>query len=325
LFLEAAGAGYEPDAWRRVAASDLRRMRNRIVAIVCGLLVLVSATTWMLVRTMTNRAVASAIDVDLDRASRLMVRVQRERLNTLALTARQVASFPELRALFATDAPTIRDYLLSYQQRNPGAPLLIAIGANGTVIARTDVADAGGDTDGDWVAALVHPRGEPAVVEIRDRPFHAAAAVADSGGTVFGYIVGAMAIGDEFAASIREVTQDEIILLSDTDVLASTLRGDQPPWRSRSDWLRAGGGVEQAADVRLAGQQFAAREVRLADRPAVSGIVLRSRNEVVARLRSIETIVVAIGLFCAAVAAAGTLWITRIMSPGTVVGETQIR
>jgi len=324
MFLEAAGASHEPDAWRRIAASDLRRMRNRIVAIVCGLLVLVSATTWMLVRTMTNRAVASAIDVDLDRASRLMTRVQRERLSALALTARQVASFPELRALFATDAPTIRDYLLSYQQRNPGAPLLIAIGADGTAIARTDVADAGGgDTDNDWFAALVQPRGEPAVVEIRDRPFHAAAAVADSGGTVFGYIVGAMAIGDEFAASIREVTQDEIILLSDTDVLASTLRGDQPPWRSRSEWLQAGGSAEQATDVRLAGHQFAAREVRLADRPVVSGIVLRSRNEVVARLRSIETMVVAIGLFCAAVAAAGTLWITRIMSPRTVVGETR--
>ena len=226
--------------------------------------------------------------------------------------------------MFATDAPTIRDYLLSYQQRNPGAPLLIAIGADGSVIARTDVADvAGGDSDGDWVAALVQQRGDPAVVEIRDRPFHAAAAVADSGGTVFGYIVGAMAIGDEFAASIREATQDEIILFSDTDVLASTLRGGQAPWRSRSEWRQAGGGVEQATEVLIAGQRFAAREVRLSDRPAVSGIVLRSRNEVVARLRSIETMVVAIGLLSAAIAAAGTLWITRIMSPRTVAGETR--
>ena len=324
LFLEATGATHESNAWRRVAPSDLRRVRNRIVAIVCGLLALLSATTWMLVRTMADRAVTSAIDVDLDRAGRLMVLVQRERLNALVLTARLVASFPELRALFATDAPTIRDYLLSYQQRTPGAPLLIAVGADGTVIARTDDATlANGGSDAEWVAALMQRRGEPAIVEIRDRPFHAAAAAADSGGTVFGYVVGAMAIGGEFAESIREATQDEIMLLSDMGVLASTLRGGQAPWRSRTEWRQAGGGTEASIDVLIGGQRFAAREVQLADRPALSGIVLRSRNEVVARLRGIETMVVVIGLVCVAIAAAGSLWITRILSPTTMVGEKQ--
>lgn len=313
LFLEAAGTTRERDAWRLAVPSDVRRVRNRIVAVVCGLLILLSATTWMLVRTMADRAVASAIDADLARAGRLMLRVQRERLNALALTARLVASFPELRALFATDAPTIRDYLLFYQQRNPGTPLLIAIGADGTVVAHTDDT-AFATADGEWVAGLVQRSGEPAVVEILGRPFHAAAAVADAGGTVFGYVVAAMSVGDEFAASIREATQDEIVILSDTGVLASTLRG-QAPWRSRTEWRQTGGSTERATDVLVAGQRFAAREMQLAERPAISGIVLKSRNEVTAPFRSMETVVIVVGLLGVAVAAAGSLWIARLLSP----------
>ena len=113
------------------------------------------------------------------------------------------------------------------------------------------------------------------------------------------------------------------MLLSDMGVLASTLRGGQAPWRSRTEWRQAGGGTEASIDVLIGGQRFAAREVQLADRPALSGIVLRSRNEVVARLRGIETMVVVIGLVCVAIAAAGSLWITRILSPTTMVGEKQ--
>src|SRR5262249_44881444 len=158
------------------------------------------------------------------------------------LMSRLVASFPELKALFATDAPTIRDYLLSYQQRNPDTPLLAALNPDGHTIARTDeVSVALGD---DRLAALAAKPGEPAVVEMRGGPYHAAAASADAAGSVFGYVAGAYPVDDAFATALREATQDEIVLLSKNGVLASTLRTAQPPWSSRDEWRRAVGGPD---------------------------------------------------------------------------------
>jgi hypothetical protein len=204
IFLEAVGvSSTESSAGRTVA--ELHRVRNRMLAISCGLLILLSAATWGFVRTMANRAVTAAIEVDLARAERLVHRVQREKQAALGLTARLVGSFPELRALLATDAPTIRDYLLSYQQRNPDAPLLIALGPDGRAIARTDdVPLASGDDE--WLAALADTPGEPAIVQMRDRPYHAAAAAAEAGGNVFGHIVAASPIDEGFASSLRDAS-----------------------------------------------------------------------------------------------------------------------
>ena len=180
LFLEAAGSdSARLPSGRTIEPDELRRVRNRILAISCALLVLLSMAIWGFVRVMADRAVTSAIEADLTRAERLVLRVQRDRLATLALTARLVASFPELKALFATDAATVRDYLVSYQQRNPEVPLLVALGPDGKVLARTDEVSTGSDEA--WIGSLARPE-EPAVVQIRDRPYHAAAAVADAGG-----------------------------------------------------------------------------------------------------------------------------------------------
>jgi hypothetical protein len=313
LFLEAAGSSNESGTWQRVAPADVRRLRNRMVAISCGLLILLSATTWTFVRTMANRVVAAAIEADLARAERLVQRVEREKLAALAVTARLVASFPELRALFATDAPTIRDYLLSYQQRNPDVPMLVALGPDRTVVASTAEASSA-SRDDEWIAALLDTPGEGTLVQMRDRPYHAAAAAADVGGYVFGYVVAAIPVDQGFAGSLREATQDEVVILSDTGVLASTLRAGQTPWRSRDEWHRSGGRTDGATEVSIGAQRFAAREVRLADRPAIGAIVLKSRDEAVAPFRRIQDGVIVIGLLCVSVAALGSLWIARTLT-----------
>jgi hypothetical protein len=316
LFLEAGGSGEMAIAGRAVATGDLHRVRNRILAISCALLMLLSMSIWGFVRVMADRAVTAAIEADLTRAERLVRRVQSDRLANLSLTARLVASFPELKALFATDdGPTIRDFLVSYQQRNPGAPLLVAVDAQGRAIARTDEAAAG--ASGDWIAALARAD-EPAVVEIRDRPVHAAAAVADAGGQIFGQVIGAWPIDGAFAAMLRDATQDEVVLLSDKSVLASTLRAGQTPWRSRDEWRRAGGRPDRSAVVDIGVQRFTAREVVLAEQPSVSAVILKSRDEAIAPFRRIQQGIVIIGLLTAAIAAAGSIWIAR-----TVVAALQ--
>jgi hypothetical protein len=315
LFLEAIATSRDdlpvaPIADVAPAAGD-HRIRNRFLAISCGVILLFTAATWGFVNVMADRAVTAAIDADLARVDRLVQRAHRERLSALVLTSRLVASFPELKALFATDAPTIRDYLLSYQQRNPEVPLLAAVGPDGHTIARTDeVSVALGD---DRLASLAARPGEPAILEMRGRPYQAAAASADAGGSVFGYVVGAYPVDEAFATALREATQDEIVLLSKNSVLASTLRTGQPPWRSRDEWRRAAGVAGGRTDVTIGSQRFAAREVALADDPALSAIVLKSRDEAINPFQRIEIGVLLIGLACMAVAAGlGYFWYAAV-------------
>jgi Protein kinase domain len=308
LFFEAVASNDpEPATAVALAPQDLGRLYRRVLAVACGLALLLSAGAWIWVRSLVGSSVAAIVATDLVRAERLVHRVQRERLAELALTARLVASFPELRALFATDAPTIRDYLLSYQQRNPGAPSLVAIGPDGTVVGWTDdrVATSGGQS----VAALAP--GQATIVQVRDRVYHAAAAVADAGGTVFGVIVGLAPIDETFAAALREATQEEVLLLSETGVLASTIRGGTP-WRLRADWRRVAGS-DSMAEVTLGADRMVAREVVLAEELGLSAIVLKSPDEASASLRRIQNGVMLFGLLSVAGAAAGSFWIARLL------------
>ena len=123
-----------------------RRAQLKMLAAACGLLLAVVAATWGYVYAMSERTVNAALAKDLERAQGLVMRVHEWRLERLQLTARLLASFPELKALFeATDAATIRDFLVTYQQRNPGTPLLVALGPSGTSLGRTDASETVGD------------------------------------------------------------------------------------------------------------------------------------------------------------------------------------
>ena len=148
---------------------------------------------------------------------------------------------------------------------------------------------------------------------MRGRPYHAAAAAAEAGGTVFGQVVGAIPVDDAFAAALRDATQDEVLLLSNAGVLASTLRATQTPWRSRDEWRGAGGRPDRSVDVSIGAQRFAAREVVLVEQ-LVSAVILKSRDEAIEPFRRIQNGVLVIGLMCAAVAAAGSLWIARTLT-----------
>ena len=313
LYLESIGAA--PDqisAVPAVAAEDVRRVRLRVLAIACGLALVLAVAPWVFVRVMTDRAVTQTIDADLVRAEQLVRRVQRERFGALSLTARLIASFPELKALFATDAVTVRDYLTSYQQRNPGVPLLVALGSDSKIIARTDTMtpEAGDDQ---WIGTLLAGRGDPLVVQISGRPYHAAAAPVDAGGNLFGYVVGAAPVDAEFAAALREATQDEVVLLSEQSALASTLR-TTAPWRTRDEWRATGGGPERSTSVTIGVQQFVAREVPLVEKPAVAAVVLKSRDEAAQPFGRIQNALGLVALLGLVAAAIGGFFIARMLN-----------
>jgi hypothetical protein len=296
---------------RDVGAPARRAKRTKLLAASCGLLLAVAAATWGYLYTISDRAVNAALARDLGRAQSMVTRVHEWRLERLQLTARLLASFPELKALFeTTDAATIRDFLVTYQQRNPGTPLLVALGPSGTPLGRTDTADTIGTAGDGWLNALVAHRGEPTVVSVGGRSYHVAAAAAEAGEKLFGYIVAAVPVDHEFARAISEATGDETVLLSDRSMLASTFTGGQAPWASLEQWRQQGGRTDQASTIDVGARRFAAREVMLTEDPPLSAIIAKSRDDALEPFRSVQNGLVAIGLLVAA-AFVASLWMSR--------------
>jgi hypothetical protein len=277
-----------------------------------GLVVLITAAMWALTRVTASRSVDEVIEADLARAERVVRRLHREHLERLALTAKLVASFPELNALFDTDAATVEDFLLGFRQRIPGTPLLVALGPQGTVFARTDAdAQRPQGASEDWLAALATDQNLGTILDIGDRPYLAVTAPSEAGGTIFGYLVAAEAVGQPFAQTLSEATQDEVVLLSEQQLLASTLRAVQTPWDSLQAWRANGGSANRFVDVAIGGQPYAAREVSLAVKPAVSAILVKSREEAASPYARIERGLLTTGLAALAAVLLSAVWLSR--------------
>ena len=317
LFLEVMRKGDDAPAAveERIDVRVVRRSFSWLLAVSCGLLLLLTAATWGLVRLTADRAAGQAVEAELARAERVVRRLHEDRFTRLGLTARLVASFPELKALFATDHATIQDFLLGYQQRIALRSLLLALGPDGAMLARTGDAPAapGGGAE-EWLGTLLAVQGVGAVVAIDDRPHIAVAVASEAGGTVFGYLVAAEPIDQAFAEAASAAAEDEIVLLSDRGVLASTLRVAQTPWQTLDAWHAFGGGADRSIDVQIGSQQFAAREVTLASAPAVSAIIVKSQDEALAPYVGIERGLVAIGLLAVIGTALGIVWFSRKMT-----------
>jgi hypothetical protein len=299
----------------RLAPGTVKRLRTRALIASCGLLLTLVATTWGYVRVMAARTVTASVENDLARAQRVVTRVHQDRLARLALTARLVASFPDLKALFSTNAPTIGDFLLAYQQRNPGTPVLLALGADGTLLGGAGLAVGASATDArPWLSAVADSDTQASLVAIDGRFHHAASAVAESAGTVFGYVIAAAPVDAAFAHELREATQDELVLLSQTGLVATTLRGDQIPWRSLDAWRRDGGRNDRGIHVAIGAQRFAARGVPLLDAPPLSAIMVRSLDDAVEPFQRIQRGVVVIGLLAALGAVAASLLLARTIA-----------
>jgi hypothetical protein len=314
FFLEAiaSSTGASPVAGTVADARPLRPSRTQLVALLCGVSLLLTASTWAYVRVTANRAVRETADANFARAERLVRRLHAERMARLGLTARVVVSFPELKALFATDTATIADFLLGYQQRIATSPVLIALGPDGTVLARTDATGATPSALGEqWLAKLLQGDGEGAVVNVGDRPHFAVAMASEAGGTLFGYLVAAEQVSQTFADSVSEATQDEVVLLTREGVLGSTLRSAQTPWRSLEGWHAGGGRADRPIEVSVGAQRFSAREIPLSTEPAVSALLLRSRDEALGPYRRIERWILAMGAAALAASLLGGRWLGR--------------
>jgi hypothetical protein len=194
----------------------------------------------------------------------------------------------------------------------PNTPLLVALGPDGAVLGRTDAPGARGESKTeDWLTAINRTDNDDSLITISNRPYLAVGVPSAAAGTVFGYVVAAQSINQAYAEALSNATQDEVLLLSDENTLASTLREGQQPWASLKAWRAAGGGSDGFLDVEIGSQRYAAREVSIRSQPAVSVIVVKSRDDVGSAYVGIERGVIIIGVTAIGLVLAGGLWWSR--------------
>ena len=294
-FLDATkGATGVDDPGANRLAGDIRHFARRGLVLACALLALAVAASWAYVRARANRAVQAAIEGDATRAGNIVNRAQQDRLGRLRLSARLVASFPELKALFETNAPTIVDFLSSYQRRNE-TPLLIALGADGYILARGDHAPGvATETGAAWLQRL-RAAGDAGVITLDGRAYHAGLASAEAGGTIFGSIVAAAPVDNTFAQTLREATQDEVILFDGHGVAGTSLRSGQVPWDSLQAFRDGIGGSGSRRPFTIDGVRYSPTEIVLSDDPLVTAVILASGGEISGVYRGIEWGILLIG------------------------------
>jgi hypothetical protein len=295
---DTTAAAAAPEARALAPAASTPRLMLGAALAVLGL----TAVTAGYVHVAAGRAAQRVADAHLARAASIVTAVHQERLARLHLTASLVASFPALRGLLGTDAPTIRDYLVSQQQRVPGTALLMAFDARGSLVGRSDTESLA--IDEGWLPALLQ-REPSAVTTLAGRPVHASVAASYALDTLIGHVVAASAVDDAFARGIAEAVGDDVIVLAAGEVLGSTVRGPRVPWGSLAEWRGAGGSSERAMPVAIGARGALAREVSLVAEPAVSVVLVSWSDEGAEPFRQLARGVIGIGALAAVLVAAG--------------------
>ena len=284
------------------------RLRWKILLYSSALLVALIGATLVYVSHQAGQFVDSRIAQDLERGRQRIQAAENERLEDLKLIAQLVASQSNLKALLDTrDSATIRDWLLSYQEDNHRPDLLVVLDPHGGTMARTDIPEPVPvlDVDARWVRPAIENRVATGVMTASSGVFNAAVVPADAGGIVFGFVLAGSRIDHEFARSLRDVTQNEVAILSD-DILGSTLPAAKLPWRSGQTWQTMLGQGQQRRVIEIEGERYIAAAV-----PLISGgealplaVVLQSRDRALAPYRRIQLGLLLLGL---AAAVAGIL------------------
>lgn len=296
-----------------------RSLRARLLATSATLTVGVTVATLAYVSVLADRTVDARLAEDLDRSRKGAAAAEAEQFARLQLLAGMVASFPELRALLATDGATVRDFLADYRERHGHPGVLIALDARGRVVARSDSFAPLALTDAEhaWLAPLAEGRAARGFVIVDGVVHHAVAAAAESGGTVFGAVMAASPIDDRWAAALRDAVGADIVVLSPSGVAGASLPRDRVIWQRAAD---APAALDQGPmALTLTGERFQA----VAAAPDPTGprrvVILQSRDQALAPYRSLQQGLLVLGVAAVLLGLAGSAWLARsITAP---VGE----
>ncbi len=302
-----------------------RSLRARLIATTGALIVSVTLATLAYVSLLANRTVDGRLAEDLERSRRAVAAAEAEQFSRLQLLAQMVASFPELRALLATDTATVRDFLSDYRERNGHDGVLIALDGRGQVVARSDTFAplTLPDVEQTWLAPLAEGRPARGFVTIDGHLHHAVASAAESAGTVFGVVLATSPIDDRWASSLRDAVGADLLVVSPASVEGSSLPRTRLAWQSGADVpadLDSG-----ARALTLTGERFQAVAATLDPPGPRRIIVLQSRDQALAPYRNLQLGLILLGVVAAALGIAGSAWLAKsIAAPiGQLVGATQ--
>ena len=290
-------------------------LRLKILVYSSGLLVLLVTATLAFVN---NRAAAYAneqIAGDLEQVRERITRIENERRVGLLESASLIASFPQLRALFATDPATIADFLVSYQQQNLRSELIVAIDRTGQIIARTDLESSPRDRDfhSRWIEPVLERGYAEGIFSTTRRTYDAVAVAAQIGVEVFGFILAAAPIDDAFALQLGG-DDSEVVLLGN-DILGSTLDLEGLPWRNIEHWTNATSTEEEPREVYVMGERFIATAILVGrEGPPVLAVVMQSWDRATEPYRNIQIGLLVLGLLVTSLGVGGSAWLAKTIT-----------
>jgi class 3 adenylate cyclase len=296
-------------------------LRARLLVIQSALVVGLTAVTLAYVSVRANRAVGDRLADDLARSRDAIASGVQNRFERLELVGRLMAAFPELKNLFVLrDAATIRDTLSEFRQLYSLDELLVGLDGTGRVLARSDTFAPlqVPDVERLWLTPALSGRPAFGEMQIDGRLYLCALVAAEAGGTVFGFVLAATPVDDALARSLKEVSDQEIVILSNSGILGSTLPQQSLPWRSAADVASMSASGEPR-DLTVGGEHFQGvlvpttpdSNLRIVSLRIVS---LQSRDRALAPYRSIQVGLFVLGLLAAAAGIAGSAVLARSLT-----------
>ncbi len=288
-------------------------LRWKILLYFSGLLMGLILAMLIFVSYQAGRFVNRRIASGLEEARKSVESSEHSEIQSLRQTAGLVASIPQLKALLSsTDQATIRDFLISYQQRNNGPDLLIVLDPAGKVVARTDSIEAEPvpGAAANWVQPMLAGEAAAGVLRTRHAVFNGAGAPATAGGQVFGFVLAGSAVDNALSRRLQEASQDEVVLLGQK-LLGSTLNPSQLPWHTRQEWEAATGGGNGQHVVKVAGQTYVAVAAALDGKDAPVAVCLQSRDLAIAPYRRIQIGLLVLGLLAALIGVSASAVLAR--------------
>ena len=296
-----------------------RSLRVRLLVTSALLVVGLTVATVAYVSLLANRTVDARLREDLERSRKAIAGAETQQFARLQILAESVASFPELRALLATDAATVRDFLSDYRERHGLQGLLIALNSTGQVVARSDTFAPLElpDVERAWLAPLGEGRPVRGFVVTDGKTFHAVAAAAESGGTVFGVILAASPVDDRWAAELRDSAGTDVVIVSPNGIEGSSIPRERLAWQRDADVPAAL--QDRPIDLTLTGERFQAVAATLSPAGPRQIVILRSRDQALAPYRNLQLGLFALGVAATLLGLAGSFWLARTIT--APVGE----
>ena len=282
------------------------RLRAKVLLYSSALIVALIAAMLVYVDIQARRFVSDSLARDLVQGRERIQDAEEQRIRSVRNLAQLVASFPKLKSMLATDSATIRDFLLSYREENQRTELLIVLDNAGRVLARTDSADPSPLTEARarWIDPLLKDSGRGSVSSTLKTPtgtFTAVSVPADAGGQVFGFVIAAKPVNDDYAAELAgtkqsKTSQNEFVLVSDR-VLGSTIPAPSLPYHAQQDWIHHLS-LTGPATIEVGGESYSALSALSSDGGYLA-IAMRSRDKAMQPYRDIQFGLLLLGLAAA--------------------------